>query len=206
MPFLLTQQSKPTVPAVIFGVALFILLAPRSASACTCDPLKDAHEAFDHAEVVFVGTVISVTKPKPRIVGRRHNLIEVSLELVVRFRVERTWKFATRRYLTLTTMAQTSACGYPFKVGEKYLVFAAADQDGVRTGLCSGTTDFAHAQTYLEQIGPGKPIRINRTSFARGSRPIHAGITTRWTGAAGACFASNLVWRRWNEIAPPGQL
>jgi hypothetical protein len=30
--------------------------------------------------------------------------------------------------------------------------------------------------------------------------------TTRWTGAAGACFASGLVRRRLNEIAPPGQL
>jgi len=32
------------------------------------------------------------------------------------------------------------------------------------------------------------------------------GITTRWTGAAGACFASNLVRRRLKGIAPPGQL
>jgi hypothetical protein len=31
-------------------------------------------------------------------------------------------------------------------------------------------------------------------------------ITNRWTGAAGACFASSLVRRRLNEIAPPGQL
>jgi hypothetical protein len=30
--------------------------------------------------------------------------------------------------------------------------------------------------------------------------------TTRWTGAAGACFASNLVRRRLREFAPPGQL
>src|ERR1700730_13765150 len=30
--------------------------------------------------------------------------------------------------------------------------------------------------------------------------------TNRWTGAAGACFASNLVGRRLNEIAPAGQL
>lgn len=30
--------------------------------------------------------------------------------------------------------------------------------------------------------------------------------TTRWTGAAVACFASNLVRRRVREIAPPGQL
>ena len=30
--------------------------------------------------------------------------------------------------------------------------------------------------------------------------------TNRWTGAAVACFASNLVPRRLNEIAPPGQL
>ena len=30
--------------------------------------------------------------------------------------------------------------------------------------------------------------------------------TTRWTGAAGACFASNSVRRRVKEIAPPGQL
>ena len=31
-------------------------------------------------------------------------------------------------------------------------------------------------------------------------------ITTRWTGAAGACFASGVTRRRLNEIAPPGQL
>ena len=30
--------------------------------------------------------------------------------------------------------------------------------------------------------------------------------TNRWTGAAGACFASNLVRRRLRENAPPGQL
>jgi hypothetical protein len=192
MPFLLTQKSKPTVPAVIVGVALLILFAPRAASACTCDPLKDAHEAFDHAEVVFVGTVISVTKPKPRIVDRRRNLIEVSLELVVRFKVERAWKFATHRYLTLTTMAQTAACGYPFKVGEKYLVFAASDQDGVRTGLCSGTTDFAHAQTYLEQIGPGKPIPINRTILRAGRPPFWQRHNKSLDASGGSVFL-NLI-------------
>ena len=159
MPFLLMQGRKTKQLPLIFGVAFAILLMSRAASACTCDPIKGGHEAFDRAEVVFVGNVVSVTKPKSRIVDRRRNIIEVSLELVVRFRVERAWKFATRPYLTLTTMSQTAACGYPFKVGEKYLVFAFADQDGVRTGLCSGTTDFAHAKTYLEQIGPGKPIR-----------------------------------------------
>jgi hypothetical protein len=30
--------------------------------------------------------------------------------------------------------------------------------------------------------------------------------TTRWTGAAVACFASSLVRRSLNEVAPPGQL
>ena len=29
---------------------------------------------------------------------------------------------------------------------------------------------------------------------------------SRWTGAAGACFASSVARRRWDEIAPPGQL
>jgi hypothetical protein len=32
------------------------------------------------------------------------------------------------------------------------------------------------------------------------------GLTTRWTGAAVARFASSLVRRDLNEIAPPGQL
>jgi hypothetical protein len=33
-----------------------------------------------------------------------------------------------------------------------------------------------------------------------------ANLTNRWTGAAGACFASNMVRRRLDEFAPPGQL
>ena len=37
-------------------------------------------------------------------------------------------------------------------------------------------------------------------------RPNRTRPTNRWTGAAGACFASNLARRRLNEIAPPGQL
>ena len=45
---------------------------------------------------------------------------------------------------------------------------------------------------YLERIKVVPSMARNRTS--------------RWTGAAGACFASNLVRRRLRETAPPGQL
>jgi len=45
-----------------------------------------------------------------------------------------------------------------------------------------------------------------RVSEEESSRCCERHITNRWTGAAVARFASTLVRRRLNEIAPPGQL
>ena len=49
---------------------------------------------------------------------------------------------------------------------------------------------------YSQTISPGNLDLVSEMG----------GITTRWTGAAVACFASNLVRGRLREIAPPGQL
>jgi len=144
--------------SVVFMFLVCVFLGTRATSACTCAQPKDA-KPFDLAQAVFVGKVISVVKPKPRLIDRRRKLYEYSLELVVRFKVTTVWKYVTHTYVTLTTMEQSAACGYHFDVGKTYLVYAYANQDGLNTNLCSETKELSAAEPDLKQIGPGQSIR-----------------------------------------------
>ena len=58
----------------------------------------------------------------------------------------------------------------------------------------------------LFNIGSITGMNGQRATMSHQNDVRHRRITTRWTAAAGACFASNLV-RRWlRECAPPGEL
>jgi hypothetical protein len=143
---------------IVFVFLTCVSFGARSASACTCAQPKDS-KPFDLAEAVFVGKVVSVVKPKPRLVDRRRNIYAFSELLVVRFKVTTVWKYVTHTYVTLTTMEQSSACGYHFDAGKTYLVYAYASQDGLNTNLCSETKELSAAESDLKLIGPGQSIR-----------------------------------------------
>jgi hypothetical protein len=124
---------------------------------------------------VFSGKVLEIKKPENRIGN-----------MEVRFKVERSWKYVNAEEVIVITDVFGGACGYPFKVGESYLVWgyiSQKDKTKIGTGLCSGTEILAKAEKILQELGEGKqprrksedrsnvfPSRRSRTSHSTGAR------------------------------------
>jgi hypothetical protein len=57
-----------------------------------------------------------------------------------------------RPRLSRAAAPDTAACGYPFTIGTKYLVYASSDGNAYRASLCSRTARLADARNDLELL------------------------------------------------------
>ena len=121
---------------------------PHVASACSCLPPEPPQGALDKAEAVFVGRVVVADDAGTGDTFRR---IRYQLE------VSRTWQGDLGATVTLTSAANSAACGRSFALDEEYLVYASADQNGDLTdSLCSRTRTLVSADEDLTVLGPGQ--------------------------------------------------
>jgi hypothetical protein len=119
---------------------LFLLGIARDADACSCIESGPPCESVFQVQAVFAGTVRSVT-PTPRVPRVMEN-VRVEFEDAIPFRgvdgVTQT---------VFTAVADGASCGYAFKPGERYVVYAYRSKPGepLRTGICSRTRPIAEA-------------------------------------------------------------
>ena len=119
--------------AAAFAIALgllTLLALPSTAHACSCAPSGSPAEALADADAVFAGEVI-VVRPQGHPPFRLSSADPVAVE----FRVSQVWKGPRRETVTVETELSEISCGYEFKEGRKYIVYA---YDG-ETGLCTRT-------------------------------------------------------------------
>ncbi len=109
---------------IVSMLGLWLFISPTSTYACSCVAPGTPTEALAESELVFRGTVTSI---RPA---------DDSLRLAVQFDVHTIWKGADSETMTLTTSADTAACGYPFEEGVEYVVYS---WDGVDVGRCGRT-------------------------------------------------------------------
>ena len=106
--------------------------------ACSCDQLGPPCQNYFQSDVVFVGTVRSVT-PMP------------GAQLDARVRVEFQDAVPSRGVdgtsMTVFTSDNSASCGYAFTLGERYVVYASRSNDGARihTSICSRTRPLSEA-------------------------------------------------------------
>ena len=82
--------------------------------------------------------------------------------LKVTFAVERFWKGVKTGRVSIYTAAQTALCGVPFEVNKKYLVIAAAGDDGrLNVGLCPWLEKEQNEAAYRARLGRGKKPKGN---------------------------------------------
>jgi uncharacterized protein len=138
----------------LLGIAV-LLASPSPAEPCSCQPPVSALQARAAAAAVFLGRVESVLGLRPGMYG----LFE---SRVFRFRVSRAWKGVSSEYVDVETAEVGTACGYPFEVGEEYLVYAygeptpSASVPGQRPGTsaCTRTAHFSEAEERdLRELG-----------------------------------------------------
>ena len=116
--------------AVLAAAGLLALLAPaQPAHACSCVQFTRA-ELFERADAVFAGEATAVKAPF-RIPFTGSGLDPVTVE----FAVSQVWKGPQQGTMTVTTARSEASCGYRFREGGKYIVYAR-DRE---TGLCAGT-------------------------------------------------------------------
>jgi hypothetical protein len=138
-------------------------LWPASADACSCAGSGSPCDAAWRADVVFVGNVVSI-EPSNAPADYRFGTRRIELAVVEAF-----------RGLQLTQVTLFSGdgggdCGYPFKMGESYVVYAYRSPAGhLSTNICTrtqpastATEDLAYLRS-LAAIPPGTSARLAGT-------------------------------------------
>jgi hypothetical protein len=149
-----------------FGlIAVWIGLSQSAALACSCAGPISPNGKLRASDVVFAGKVIAESK-----VGWWSSWIKLKWSPPF---IERTDAFyQSRTVFEVTTVwkgdisANTSVvsgppCGYRFRPGEEYIVYAGLFKEGLRTGACRGNDKLSRAGEDLAAFGAGKPPAPN---------------------------------------------
>ena len=141
--------------AVFFTILTF---APIS-KACTCGGLPSGNpacQAYWYTPVIFSGKAVQI-EPDGGDSG-----IGGGFDNHVQFAIDESFKGISGATAEVSTPRDSAACGYPFKVGESYMVYAYQDKDGkLSVGLCGRTIPMSGAAediAYFKSIPTLKPL------------------------------------------------
>lgn len=129
---------------------LFVVLASAArAGACSCAGSGTPCGAFGGASAVFVGTVTGARERKFE--GKNKDDIDWT-PVVYRFSVSQAYSGVEGMEVEVATGHGGGDCGYGFRKGETYLVYAYTGADGktLATGICTRTRSIADAAEDLE--------------------------------------------------------
>ncbi|MEM7035709.1 MAG: hypothetical protein AAF570_01945 [Bacteroidota bacterium] len=118
-----------------------------SLSAC-CDSTRTWQSHFDEANVIFLGTCRDVS-PNP---------IKGGLNIL--FEVDSSWKRRIEQVSTVHTNSEMQ-CGFPFRRGERYIVFGNKKHQAILTDACSPNVNITSETDFPpglgQGFGPGRP-------------------------------------------------
>lgn len=135
--------------------ACFLLIGASEVFACTCMHLgryqKPDQEIIDKkresANAVFSGEVIKIVETKA-------SKGSANISLKVHIKVFKVWKGIATENVLVSTAKASSFCGYPFKLKERYLIYAYRYEKGdLSTSLCERTTMLDNAEEDIKFLG-----------------------------------------------------
>jgi len=99
---------------------------------CTCLNNNSIIEDYNEASIIFVGNVISHSDTNGYL-----------------FTVQNNFKGALNSVVYVNTGLGGGDCGYPFKIGESYLVFAYEHNLNYYTDICTRTAEYSNSKLNL---------------------------------------------------------
>lgn len=164
---------------VCLTAALAILDSPK-VFACSCVEPRPPSLEFDQSTAVFAGTAVSIERD--------------NYGMKVHFDAERAWKGVADSAVVVITADPGGACGYDFKQGVEYLVYASDNPP--KASLCSRTQPVADAYVDLAALGPGyAPLQGQPAKVAENGTMMFLGIGLI-VSAAGAAVALAISMRK----------
>ena len=149
-------------------VVVLVFTTPRGVGACSCVADIPLCESFFAADAVFEGEVTAIealptAKRMDMLASRR-----------VQFTVTRVWRGEPGSSVTLMTGSGGGDCGYNFRPGRKYLVFAAEHEGRLTTNICSPTKALDRAAQDLDYLASAAatPGRIYGVVRGNNGRPL----------------------------------
>lgn len=125
--------------------SLLFIAGSSTVFACSCVPPGSPNEELEKYTAVFSGQVLSI--------NRAGYAYKSSYK--VNFAVEKAWKGVSEKNVVVSTATEGSICGFNFKEGERYIVYANGE-NSLSTSICSRTRSLATAQDDLSVLGEGK--------------------------------------------------
>jgi hypothetical protein len=133
------KEAKRFLIVLFLGVFVVMTTGFSPAHACSCFGLS-AEQAFQRSDVVFTGTVTTITPPPAGSVRSTASPEKVTFRVL---NVSKGAASSPNGTIVVTTAVSDVSCGYPFQNGGQYLVFARYGSDAsgqsLQTDLCSGT-------------------------------------------------------------------
>jgi hypothetical protein len=146
----------------MIGVVVLMAFARTDGFACSCSlpypkqSLKtQVKKALNESRAVFSGKILEVTADPEK------------FSIVVKLKVERSWKGSLPEEISINTGRGGGDCGYRFEVGESYLIYAyGSDVGRLSTNICQRTAKLSEAVKDLQILGKGKGVqKINAAMF-----------------------------------------
>lgn len=105
------------------------------AFGCSCDTLPPMDVEFARSDTVFVGRVVQMAVESRSEDNYRYEV------RVCRFQISEGFKGLEdqKKEVTIVTRMSGSACGFPFELGERYLVYASVYHGELETSICRRT-------------------------------------------------------------------
>jgi len=158
------RVGRVAVAMMVIGLGIAAIAPP--ARACTCGRVGLIRSTV-RADAVFVGMPVRASSPGPNQWGVYGNARRYTFE------VEQIYKGTVVDTVEVVTATSDAGCGYPFKLGKRYLVFAYASGDSLVTSNCTLTGPATQRTDVLEYLD-GLPVhgdaeRVNR-AVAEGLR------------------------------------
>jgi hypothetical protein len=153
------SRSLASVAARALVALGLLALFPDCAHACSCGggSFRELAKGSD-STAVFSGEVLDVEEGAPTTMfGDRIPSSRVTL------RVSEVWKGPQQETLEVRTPRDEVMCGYSFKEGQEYLVYAYGKEEPFKVDLCSQTRLLSKAGANLrvlrdDQISESEPL------------------------------------------------
>jgi hypothetical protein len=180
----------------ILAAVFMVLLTGRGGSACECAgstyPIrKDIAESVADADLVFTGTVKAIfLRDSMTAPGEISNLVADFSVIEIFKGINRSQFFISTGAGAATSLGSAD-CGFPFRAGETYLVYAWGDKLSLSygTSYCSRTAPLAFAEAdmrFLKRQPPAPEDLLGKTDFSNFIKRSYRKICGRITWDAGS--------------------
>lgn len=137
------------MPAFLALLGALWTAVPCATGFCSCAPPEAMATEVQQADAVFTGRVVAV-----RDTTAEDGHFPGPWMLHVTLRVDRAWKGIESETVVVVTGRWGGDCGFPFRRGGRYLVFAYREPGGaLSAGLCGHTSRLSRAGGALRALG-----------------------------------------------------